>query len=190
MMPLDATILGVNVNTIAALAAVGGVIVAIFTLRSQAESARKALSSQAESARDALGVDILFRLIDRWGSDEMAKKRAAAAKGALAGIEILQTDDVLGFFEYVGYLLGDKAIKPEGVWVNLSYDAINTWYAYKPFIDADQNADKTFWEDYQKLEAKMEAESRRRKEPEDQIVPDDQDKIAFLESEASLDVTP
>jgi hypothetical protein len=45
--------------------------------------------------------------------------------------------------------------------------------AYKPFIDADQNGDKTLREGFQKLEGEMEAESERRKVSKSQIVPNE-----------------
>jgi hypothetical protein len=192
MVRLD-TIFGIDVNTFSAMATAVGVIVALIT----SGIAIWALQSAAKSSSASLGVDALFRLIDQWGSDAMAKKRAAAAKWRLAKTGVVQTrqaevdytNDVLGFFEFVGYLLDENAISLNGVWVNLSDDAVATWYAYKPFIDADQNDDKTLWEDFQKLEGEMEAESERRKVPKSQIVLDDAAIEAFLESEAGLDVT-
>ncbi len=183
---LDSTVFGIEVNTLSALATAAGVIVALIA----GGIAVWTLKSAAKSSNVSLGVDILFRLVDRWGSEEMAKKRAAAARGRLAKTPVDQTNDVLGFFEFVGYLLDAKAISLEGVWVNLSDDAVATWYAYKSIIDADQKDDKTLWEDFQQLEAGMEGESRRRKVPQSQIVPADADITDFLESEAGLDVGP
>lgn len=198
MMPLYGTLLEVNVKTfadlatvLAALAAVAGVLVAIRAIGAQIKTAQEAAAAQIKSSQAVAAVDTLFRLIDRWQSSDMVGRRKVAARGALAKRETPQINDVLGFFEFVGFLLDAKAIDLEGVWVNLSNDALFTWSAYYDLtIKRDQSKDRTFWEDFSKLVDAMRNESMRRGEPEEEYRPDEPAWTHYLEEEAALGVTP
>lgn len=213
MMPLDATLLGVDVSVIAAVATVASVLVAAYAIRAQVRSSQRTTEAQIEAVRDTAdaqikatqatteaqiknsqavtAVDILFRLIDRWESNDMIGERKIAARKALSREEAPEVNHVLGFFELVGYLLKAQAIRLEGVWVNLSNDAIFTWYAYYDLtIKEDQSTDQTLWEDFDSLVHTLADISKKRGEPEVEYHPDEPAWKRYLEDEAALGVTP
>jgi hypothetical protein len=144
---------------------------------------------QVTLARGTSSIDNMLRMDDQWQSDQMLMRRAAAATWLIdhKGQTVDVSDDVsavMTFFEQVGYLVREKAIKSEAAWEAFSDWALPYWEACEPFVTAQQDINRTYWENFAFLDDEMLViEARRRKKSRKDVTPDAQKVDAFLEGE-------
>jgi len=122
----------VSLDWVAVSAAVAGVVAG--------GAAVVALWYQVELARGTSSIDNMVRMEGQWHSPEMEKRRAGAAAAFLnpnATAADTETDDlvaVMTFFEQLGYLVKEKAIKAEAAWEALSDWSLPWWVAAIRFL--------------------------------------------------------
>ena len=143
-------------DRIALMAALAGVAAAV--------AAVAAVWYQVELARGISSIDNTVRMESQWRSPEMLMSRAGAADAIIH--ERGQTDDVLTvmtFFEQLGYLVKEKAIRSEAAWEAFSDWSLPYWAACKPFVAQQQQVNITYWENLVDLNREIVAvEARRR----------------------------
>ena len=135
--------------------------------------------------RRQLGIENMWRLIDRW--DSLDKTRSAAANHLL--VNWAQRDELsneaavlLDSFELLAYLVvRSKTLSLEDTWVNFSGSAIMWWHCCEPGIRKMQRSDATIYEDYSRLaELLMEEEAKRRHKNRNELLPSEGDLKQFL----------
>ena len=152
-----------------------------------------ALWYQVDLARGTSSIDNMVRMEGQWHSPEMEKRRASAAATLLkpnATAADAESDDlvaIMTFFEQLGYLVKEKAIKAEAAWEALSDWSLPWWVACYPFVKAQQDINRTYWENFASLNSEMVAvESRRRALPQDRVIPNPDSVHTFLVDERSV----
>lgn len=128
--------MNIDYNFITAWAAMLAAIVAILTL--YFENRRH---------RFSVGIDLLLKLDERYDSDNMRKFRRSAAKSLLSGNSSGDVDEVLDFFEMMGFLVRRGALDKKMVWHNFSHSISGYWNAAKEHIQEEKLKDPTVWQD-------------------------------------------
>jgi hypothetical protein len=142
-------------------------------------------------ARLQLGIANLWRLIESWDHPEMRRRRARMARKLLENpderTEVSDEGiDILNTFELLGFLLRSKTLSLEAAWINFPW-ALSWWYVYERGIQRLREGDSTVYQDYADLvESFIEYEMRSRGIGRVEVVPTEQARIAFLNSEVKL----
>jgi hypothetical protein len=142
---------------------------------------------QGQRTRRQLGIENMWRLVDRWDSERLREARAETARLLLenwddrsqlpdAAFELLDT------FELLGYLVvRSKTLSLEDAWINFSGNAIQWWHLCRPGVEALRVDDPTLYEDYAALADRLQdLEAKRRKRSRDSLVPSERDLQTFL----------
>jgi hypothetical protein len=151
--------------------ALGGIatgIGAIWTAvlaRRQLDEQRRFLGEQNERARLTLEFDLLTRLEDRFQSPGFLGWRRSAARHVVdaflaedgtirAGVLDRASYDVANFFEEVGHLHERGVLQTESVWHTFGWSAQVYWAFYGPTVYEmrKEQANPTFYEDFERLE--------------------------------------
>jgi hypothetical protein len=153
-----------------------------------------ALISSLRHQRFAMGVDILAKLDDAYGSDEMRAVRARAAS-QLVGKNLERDPDVdrlLDFFEHIGLVQRRGAVDLELVWHAFYspitfYCDVTTEYRSRARLE-----DPAHWEDIERLASRMYKYQRRRDCRLTEVSICTQDELTpgqheFLDEESALD---
>src|SRR5260370_21201647 len=119
----------------AAVAALLGVGVIVFTM--MAENRR---------ARFLLSADLIFRLSEGFDGADIRRARRAAVESVKENGPG-DFDDVLDFFELVGMLTRRRALDEEMVWATFYYWINNYWHISQNHISTVRrdNGDNTVW---------------------------------------------
>jgi len=140
-----------------------------------------------------LGVNNMWRLIEKWDQPSLQASRSEAADYLLDNWnhrENLPNSALvmLDMFELLAYLvIRSKTLSIEDAWINFSGPAIQWWHVCRPGIEAFQADDRTIYEDFASLaERLMELEEERRGMTRNELQPSDEDLIAFLKGEKAL----
>jgi hypothetical protein len=129
-------------------------------------------SHETRQSRSLLSIDLLFKMEDKFGSDEMRKARADAATAALAHLneqdpdqqKRQQLDEILNFFEMLAMLVKQKKLDAQyahfqfGYWFKHYYsfaypiiqdiqrDSPHQWshlaWMHKTFLDIEQQVEQ------------------------------------------------
>ena len=143
------------------------------TERSLAEQAQ-ILREQNERARLSLEVDLLYRLEERWDSQRfwnIRKRHVTYLKencfvdDRIVGVEHLDaaTEQILDFFEEVGYLTRIGVLRLEHVWYLWS-GILTDWALCEPAIKKlrDERGDPRVYEELENLQRQMADLERQR----------------------------
>jgi hypothetical protein len=143
------------------------------TERSLAEQAQ-ILREQNERARLSLEVDLLYRLEERWDSQRfwnIRKRHVTYLKencfvdDRVVGVEYLDaaTEQILDFFEEVGYLTRIGVLRLEHVWYRWS-GVLTDWALCEPAIKRlrDESSDPRVYEELENLKRRMADLQRQR----------------------------
>jgi hypothetical protein len=140
---------------------------------------------QGRSTRRQLGIQNMWRLIDRW--DGLEEHREQTAKYLLEHWDDREdlpdsAHELLGTFELLAYLVvRSETLSLEDAWINFSGPAIQWWHVCRPGIEKLQEEDPTVYEDYAALaDQLMDEEAKRRKMPRESLIPSDRDLRIFL----------
>jgi len=137
----------------------------------------------------------ILRYQEQFDSSTMIEKRAAAAdvllshKGKLAEIEengddLEVIDDVLDFFEDLGFYESGDQVSPEVVHHHFYHWIRGYWHAARPYIEAWRKRERTRWNHIEKLFEKVTAiESSETKHPPEELVMSGHDVEQFLRAE-------
>lgn len=150
-----------------------------------------ALIFEARRTRRQLGIDNMWRLIERWDQPLLRSIRAKGAKDLLADFDSRkelppEAREVLNHFELLAYLVvSSKTLPVEDAWVNLSAFAIAWWDACRPGVEVIRSDDPTIYEELVKLaEEFRKYEEKRGLQP---WRPSENELKRFLEGEASIE---
>jgi hypothetical protein len=178
-----ATEQGSNTDPWAVITALGALVAAV--------AAVIALVMDGRRRRRQLGIDNMWRLIERWDQPLLRSIRATAAASLLEDFDSRrelpsEAREVLNVFELLAYLVvRSKTLPVEDAWVNFSAHAISWWDSCRPGIDQIRAEEPTSYEELAKLEAEFRKyEERRGLEP---WRPSEEDLRGFLGGEASMD---
>ena len=143
------------------------------TERSLADQAQN-LREQNERARLSLEVDLLYRLEERWDSQRfwnIRKRHVRYLKencfvdDRIVGVEHLDaaTEQILDFFEEVGYLTRIGVLRLEQVWYRWS-GVLTDWALCEPAIERLRNerGDPRVYEELENLQRQMADLERQR----------------------------
>jgi hypothetical protein len=148
-----------------------------------------AILIQLKRARFALKTDSLLKMDDRFHGKGMKKVRKIAAKNLLNKKDLSYVDDVLDFFEMIGYLTRQGALDEKGVW-NFFFSWLNIyWHAAEEYITIATEKDPSVWADLRYLYGRLIAiEKHERHCSDSDIVPSEDDLKELLEAESELDI--
>lgn len=91
-------------------------------------------------------LDSLWRLQDEFNSEDMCEKRSRVASRLLAGntAHDRDTEDILDFFDLIGYLVEQKALDKVTSWMLFSDAGLSYWFGASTYLRAN-NADSLYW---------------------------------------------
>ena len=143
------------------------------TERSLAEQGQ-ILREQNERARLSLEVDLLYKLEERWDSQRfwnIRKRHVTYLKencfvdDRIVGVQHLDaaTEQILDFFEEVGYLTRTGVLRLEHVWYRWS-GVLTDWVLCEPAIERlrDERGDPRVYEELENLQRQMADLERQR----------------------------
>lgn len=117
-----------------------------------AAAAVVALILQSRHTRFSVSLDMLWRLEQQFRGDGiMLQRRKSAAESLIANAPNSDLDEVLNFFELLGFLLRRNAIDAEMVWYSFYSRGTGYWFASQEYILAIRNEDPTIWMDFEYL---------------------------------------
>ncbi len=91
-------------------------------------------------------LDSLWRLQDEFNSEDMCDKRSRVAKRLIAGntAHDRDTEDILDFFDLIGYLVEQKALDKVTSWMLFSDAGLSYWFGATTYLKAN-NAKSLYW---------------------------------------------
>jgi hypothetical protein len=132
----------------------GVVILAIYTFftyklfrqsREQTQKAQQQIEisqNQIEISRDAVKIQHLLSLVTQFESEPLVSSRRSLAQKRLAGeLEPDETQDILDFFETIGFLVRRNYLNAHDVWDMFSYWLFNVFADFKKTIEEEQEYD-------------------------------------------------
>jgi hypothetical protein len=128
---------------------------------------------QSRQNRFALGIELLLKLDGRFNMMRASRQNAATylkeKQGIRTGIDISikdlerDLDEVLDFFDQLGYFLKRSALERRAVW-SAFYDQVHHWYCNaEKYITPQRQLDATIWENFEYLDKQLVAEQMRHK---------------------------
>jgi hypothetical protein len=128
---------------------------------------------QARRARYTLSIDLVLKLSDRFDSPEMRATRVRAAQALLRAPTEGNTavDDVLNFFEELGFLVDRRAVDAEAAWEFFYYWVARYYHAtleYLQTMEAEQPAEAEAYRHFHRLYGQLEPIERDRLNEEGQ----------------------
>ena len=152
-----------------------------------------AVLTEGKRMRLQLGVDNMWRLIEKWDQPSLKASRSEAAEYLLDNWnrrENLPNSALvtLDLFELLAYLvIRSQTLSIEDAWINFSGPAIQWWHVCRPGIEAFRADDPTIYEDFASLiERLIKMEEERRGMTREELQPSDGDLIVFLQGEKAL----
>ena len=132
-----------------------------------------AFCHQSRQNRFALGIDLLLKLDDRFNTMRASRQNAATylkeKQGIRTGIDVSikdlehDLDEVLDFFDQLGYFLKRSALERGAVW-SAFYDQVHHWYCNaKDYMTPQRQGDPTIWENFEYLNTQLVIEQMRHK---------------------------
>lgn len=151
---------------------------------------------QSRQNRFALGIDLLLKLDDRFNMMRASRQNAATylkeKQGIRTGIDVSikdlehDLDEVLDFFDQLGYFLKRGALERGAVW-SMFYDQVHHWYCNaEEYITSQRQIDTTIWENFEYLNAQLVDEQMRHKRNnlDPSIKLSEKDLVNFLNNES------
>lgn len=91
-------------------------------------------------------LDSLWRLQDEFNSEDMCEKRSRVAKRLIAGntAHDRDTEDILDFFDLIGYLVEQKALDKVTSWMLFSDGGLSYWFGAHTYLKVN-NAKSLYW---------------------------------------------
>ncbi len=142
---------------------------------------------QQENARSVLSATLALKFDDQFDSLAMRESRRSFAKAILDNKE--PDEDVIGFFDTIGFLARRRSVDIEIVWNEFGYYILYYWPAARPYVEKwrAEDHDNSYYENAEWLYKKilLKDSSRLHKKPQ-QEVPSRKELRSFLKDEASL----
>jgi hypothetical protein len=111
--------------------------------------AAAAVFLESRRSRIALGIDLLMKLDERFNG-AMRKDRAMGARGLLEN-RPEDCDDILDFFETLGMLVREGALRDEFVWHYLFHWIRGYWQSAHDYVHRYRGKESTVWQDFERL---------------------------------------
>lgn len=107
---------------------------------------------QIEISADAVKIQHLLNLVTQFGTEPLAVARKSLARKRLAGDpEPPEMQDILDFFETIGFLVKRDYLIARDVWDMFSYWLFNVFADFKSIIEEEQKHDPSYYQDFSKL---------------------------------------
>ncbi|MBI3527089.1 MAG: hypothetical protein HY067_03900 [Betaproteobacteria bacterium] len=122
---------------------------------------------QANRARYALAIDLILKFGQRFDTSEMRAIRSKAGKALLLSTTDGNdcVDDVLNFFEEIGFLVDRKAIDEEAAWEFFYYWVVRYHTAtirYRKFLHDELPTEAEIYRHFESLSARLRKIERNR----------------------------
>ena len=155
---------------------------------------------QIELSRTTLGVELTLKFDDHFSSDDFVDARRTSASKVLEAINTTlnfrdevtrvliddygEIEEILDFFEQIGYLVRKGILDKKFVWHTFSYWFFRYWHLTKGYIDV-RGKNSSVYKDLAFLnESMIEIEKEESPYPDTEICPSDDELKRFLEEEA------
>lgn len=145
---------------------------------------------QLKNAKRLLSVQLAVEFDKQFDSERIRKSRERIAADILAGKEP-SDENVLGFFETIGYYSKMGAIDMETVWNDFSYPVLHYWPALRGYVKKirEKDNDKYWYENFEWLYYQLVKKNAERLTRAIAHVEPDQEAIkTFLEEESDTDI--
>jgi hypothetical protein len=170
--------MNIDYNAITAWAAMLAAIAAVLTLY-----------FENKRSRFSVGIDLLLKLDERYDTVGMRRLRRSAAKSLLAKSASGDVDEVLDFFEMIGFLVQGGALDKKMVWHNFFHSVSGYWNSAKEYIQQEQERlkDPTVWRELDFLYKSVTTIEKRERKCLDSDLLLSKDSIEkFLQEEAEI----
>lgn len=139
-------------------------------------------------ARKAQADDFLWRLVEKWESEEMRACRMRAASDFLHHRKVSRnTIEIYNFLELIGFFVRSGTVPDDGAWVYFSTFVWGYWGAGRVMIALQQIDDPTVFQELDILVKRLtKFEVRRRHISEEQTKWNDEEVELFLKNEMEL----
>jgi len=168
-----------NAGLLTALAALTTALLAVFSL-----------IMESRRHRFALGVDLVLRLEDQFGTPRMYTNRAKAAHAFQQGDYSLaanEIDEIIDFYEGVAYFVDHGALDRRLAWTFFFSYMYRFHHLAKEYIDKERRRDATLWDEFLHLyEQLLKIECAERGRCGDIYELSEEDIQQFLKEELSL----
>jgi hypothetical protein len=162
---------------ISAWSAVGAAVIAVY-----------AVIQEMEQSRFATGLDALMRQDEVWNGERMKQFRKSVVSSSMKNGRLSDDiDEVLDFFEFLGYLVYLRSIDENLVWNSYFYWLHRYRFLAKEYIAEKQQQDPTVWGDVISLHKKLVViDKKARGCSEEGLVLSEDDMKKFKEEELAL----
>lgn len=145
---------------------------------------------ERKRTRFSMSVDLLFKLNDEFNSPKLLRNRIRAAKSANTGrINGGQVDDILDFFETVGYLVRRGALDKDMVSSSFYYYLHYYYLLTQDYRSETRKKDCTIWEDFELIHNKLVLHEKRQHKCEDEdLIPSQEEIQEFITDEINLPI--
>ncbi len=154
---MDILSCNLTASVVTAWATILAAIAAFFAVGATVRSTAK----QIDNSRFVLGVDLLFKMDERFNSKGMKRTRSEGARALLDRGEQLSTaryenaDDILDFFETLGLMTRRGALDKEMVWSTFFPWIEVYWLASQEYVKSEMIEELETWKDFKNLYERM-----------------------------------
>jgi hypothetical protein len=167
----------------------------VMVTRDLAQTTATAFNSESRHNRFALALDLLLKMDDRFNAMRASRQKAATYwkdKEAGKNVPVARSaylDDVLDFFDLLGYFRKLGALERLPVW-NMFYHHAHHWYSTaEEYITSQRQKDHTIWENFYDLDRELVGEQMRQRNCKDidpSIKLGKEDLLLFLNNESGV----
>lgn len=152
-----------------------------------------ALWAESKRHRFSMGIELILRLEDQFSTQRMytnRRKAACAFRNKNYVEAVNEIDEIIDFFEGVGFLVKRGALHRKVVWTFFFSYLFRFWYLAKEYIESERRRDPTLWTEFVDLYnnlLQIEQADRRKREAPLELNRDDLEQ--FLREETSLNIS-
>ncbi len=176
-----------SASTLQIIVAVSEIAIAIGTI-ALAVIAVWAIRTEGKRVRLALGADLVFRLDERFNSQDMKEMRQSVARNInqSPNLQSPNLQPVLDFFEPIGQLMRNGVLDKELVYCMFFRWIHHYRHLAKDYIANERHNRPQIWEDFLYLHEQLLPLEQERSRPGASLQPTQQDLSDFIEEELNL----
>jgi hypothetical protein len=109
---------------------------------------------ESKRHRFSMGVDLLLRLEDQFTAERMYANRRKAVLAFQANNytdAVNEIDEIIDFFEGVGFMMSQGALNKKMVWTFFSTYLFYFWHFAQEYVEQERKRDPTIWSEFIKL---------------------------------------
>jgi hypothetical protein len=104
--------------------------------------------------RFSMGLDLILRLEDQFRTERMyvnRRKASLAFQANHCADAVNEIDEIIDFFEGVGFMVSRGALNEKIVWTFFSSYLFRFWHFAQEYIEQERKRDTTLWSEFIKL---------------------------------------